>query len=281
MRWRLVRTVHGSALGSRLAQTHGVRCADGQVRGRGHDHAHPPAHAPGFRFRRGSGACAGYGEPLRRSRPDRDHLNPLGNVTYICIRDLTFGNPARLWGGRTKRRGLSGPRVPHGRSDPARCSTPERPRKGRGLLEDPLHEYAVLYLPAILARLCACNPLTPREVQVAVLAFEGLEPHAIGSVLGVKPGTAKTHVSSVRRKLEVHSDGEFVRRLARALVRHMRAADRVGDLPTPTGVGAAPTPVGEEPTPRGQLSRRRTRASVNPHKRPPAQRASKKEEKRK
>jgi len=47
--------------------------------------------------------------------------------------------------------------------------------------------------------------LTPRERQIAELVCEGLRNESIASRLHIKPGTVKTHIRNIYRKVQVKS----------------------------------------------------------------------------
>lgn len=47
--------------------------------------------------------------------------------------------------------------------------------------------------------------LTPRELQIAVLVCQGFRNGSIAKSLDITPGTVKTHVSNIYRKVKVRS----------------------------------------------------------------------------
>ncbi|CAI2718918.1 helix-turn-helix transcriptional regulator [Nitrospina watsonii] len=55
--------------------------------------------------------------------------------------------------------------------------------------------------------------LTPREVEVAILAGDGLEDGDIAQRLFISPATLKNHFKSIYKKLDVHSRTQLVHRL--------------------------------------------------------------------
>ena len=53
------------------------------------------------------------------------------------------------------------------------------------------------------------DSLTPTEVRVVELVAEGLTNPQVGERMFVSPGTVKTHVAHIFRKLDVHSRAEL------------------------------------------------------------------------
>lgn len=73
--------------------------------------------------------------------------------------------------------------------------------------------------PDALRQLLGLEPpklLTPREVDVVVLAAEGLTNRVIGRRLGLTENTVKNYLREVHRKLGAHSRTDAVMRAARA-----------------------------------------------------------------
>lgn len=61
-----------------------------------------------------------------------------------------------------------------------------------------------------LNRVVGLDTLTPREREVYQLAVEGLRKEEIGERLFISPGTARTHLQRMYRKLGVHSQAELM-----------------------------------------------------------------------
>ena len=53
--------------------------------------------------------------------------------------------------------------------------------------------------------LCGRYELTPRESQIAELACQGLRNGSIAQRLDIQPGTVKTHIRNIYRKVKVRS----------------------------------------------------------------------------
>ena len=117
--------------------------------------------------------------------------------------------------------------------------------EGGVLLEPAVAERVVRRLQE-LSRLCEdqgvdfvrCGTLSPREREVSALIGRGLTNEQIAGQLSVSPGTVKSHVHNILRKLDVES-----RRLAGAYWRLYSQSDGG----KPHGDGGPPAPDGGKP----------------------------------
>ena len=89
--------------------------------------------------------------------------------------------------------------------------------------------------------------LSAREAEVAGFYIDGLSYKEIACALDISPGTVRTHLNSIYRKLEVSSRTELTRRLQPA------AAASAAE--------PAPAPVAEKP--RGPERRQRVESGVH------------------
>lgn len=71
----------------------------------------------------------------------------------------------------------------------------------------------------------ATDVLTARELQIAVLAAQGLDRKAIGRRLGISTFTVTTHLRRTYSKLGVNRRSALAARLAGTVARHRRSAD--------------------------------------------------------
>ncbi len=65
----------------------------------------------------------------------------------------------------------------------------------------------------LLNRKLQQSGLTPREVEIAILAGDGIEDTDIAERLFISPNTLKNHLKSIHKKLDVHSRTQLVAQL--------------------------------------------------------------------
>ena len=65
-------------------------------------------------------------------------------------------------------------------------------------------------IPNACAELAAEHALTPREQEVLSLLARGRTAAYVGHALGISPGTAKTHIRSIYRKMDIHTQQDLM-----------------------------------------------------------------------
>lgn len=72
-------------------------------------------------------------------------------------------------------------------------------------------------IPEVCAILAAAHALSPREREVLSLLARGRTAAYVGRSLGIAPDTAKTHMRSIYRKMDVHTQQELIERIERQI----------------------------------------------------------------